>query len=103
MKKKKPWIAGFLNLLIPALGYFYVDGLLSFIPNFIGAALLLVFLVYVAGWGGIAGRFGIPQSTLTTAALLIYVLLAFTMGIGRAQRHNKNLVSTSAEAKKPKE
>jgi hypothetical protein len=91
MNKKNPLTAGLLNLLIPALGYFYVDGLLSFIPNFIGATLLLIILVYAAGWGGIAERLGIPQGTLITVVLLFYALIVFTMGIGRAQRHNKNL------------
>ncbi len=99
--KKNPLIAGILNLLIPALGYFYVDGLLSFIPNFIGATLLLIILLYATGWEGISGRIGIPQGTLTIIALLFYALIAFTMGVGRAQRHNKNLVSTLAEDKKP--
>ena len=40
MKRRTFGLLVFLNLLIPALGYFYVDGLLSFIPNFIGAALM---------------------------------------------------------------
>ena len=114
MRRKNPWIAGLLNVLIPGLGWLYTHGLLRFIVHLIlngviGVAFLLVanlLLAPILGMDVLEGTNASPQSIQSTAIGimgLLYVLMLFSEGYGSARSRNRKLAASAGEAQKLQE
>jgi hypothetical protein len=95
MEKKNPLLAGLINMLVPGLGYWYVDRDRGrFLKTFIIAIAAITVIVVVANILQNTTGFPLPQG-LCPGVLLLFVLVPLFQNGQRAAVHH-NFVQDSA-------
>ena len=89
MEKKNPLIAGLLNMLLPGLGYWYVDqDRERFIKTLIVGIVAIVALVVVGTVFQNTTGFPLPQGVCIGILLLFVLVPLFQRGQKAAHHHN---------------
>jgi hypothetical protein len=89
MEKKNPLLAGLLNMLVPGLGYWYVDQDRGrFIKTLIVGIAAITALIVLGNFLQATTGFPLPQGVCTGILLLMVLVPLFRNGQKAALHHN---------------
>jgi len=89
-EQKRPWLAGFLNLLLPGWGYFYVEDTIKGIIALFPAIFILFFIGFIF-------QYHLGLAILGGGIYLIYSLLCAREAFQAAKNYNLRLIDVDSE------
>ena len=96
MENKNPLIAGLLNMVVPGLGYLYVNNeTRRFVKTLIGGIAAIVVLVLIGNVIQNSTSISLPQGVCPGALLLVVIVPLFLNGQKLASQHNKKTVNAA--------